>query len=188
MRAWELKEATNTGFQCYVDLDGVLVDFEKGVSEFMADDSWGDDFIIQGYVMGNAKQSGKFWKKVAHVNALSPKNAIGLWSNLDWMTDGKMLWNFIKSHRPIILSSPGTSSRPIIEAGKTIWIERNLKPKPPYIFEPKKFKYAQGKPGIQNILIDDSKHKLDPWIDAGGIGILHTDAASTISALKEWGF
>ena len=52
----------------------------------------------------------------------------------------------------------------------------------------KKYKYAKTKPAVQNILIDDTKKKLDPWIEAGGIGILHTSAASTISELKEWGF
>ena len=38
-----------------------------------------------------------------------------------------------------------------------------------------------------SILIDDRKKKIDQWIAAGGIGILHTDAASTIEKLKELG-
>jgi len=84
------------------------------------------------------------------------------------------------------LSSPGTESRSIIEAGKKIWIERNLKPRPSYIFEIDKWKYATGKPGQQNILIDDTANKLNPWMEKGGIGILHVSAADTIRQLKEW--
>lgn len=37
------------------------------------------------------------------------------------------------------------------------------------------------------ILIDDRRKAIDPWIEAGGIGILHTSAANTIKQLKELG-
>lgn len=35
------------------------------------------------------------------------------------------------------------------------------------------------------ILIDDSKKRIDPWIEHGGTGILHTSAEDTISKLKD---
>ena len=38
-----------------------------------------------------------------------------------------------------------------------------------------------------SILIDDRSKNIDQWRAAGGIGILHTDAASTIEKLKELG-
>ena len=38
-----------------------------------------------------------------------------------------------------------------------------------------------------NILIDDRKDTIDAWNAKGGIGILHTSAASTIAQLKELG-
>jgi len=190
MKIYELFETSqNTGFKLFVDLDGVLVDFEKGVSAFMADDMSDKGYknlpVIQGYAMGNNKQSRAFWKKV---EMIEESDAIALWTNLGWMSDGKKLWGYINGYNPVILSSPGTSSRHIIEAGKKIWIDRHLSPKPSYIFEPDKFKHAKGKPGIQHILIDDSKKKLDPWEAAGGIGIFHTSASDTIKQLKNWGF
>lgn len=189
MRAYELVEVRqNTGFKLFVDLDGVLVNFEKGVSEFMADDSWGEKHTVHGYAMGNSKQSNVFWRKIKYVNNIAPNEAVSLWSNLEWMSDGKKLWSYIAQYNPIILSSPGTESRLIIEAGKTRWIRKNLKPEPSYIFEPDKWKHAAGKPGIQNILIDDSAHKLNPWMEHDGIGILHTSAADTIKQLKKWNF
>ncbi len=38
-----------------------------------------------------------------------------------------------------------------------------------------------------SILIDDLKVTIDEWNAGGGIGILHTSAASTIEQLKELG-
>ena len=39
-----------------------------------------------------------------------------------------------------------------------------------------------------NILIDDHKGNIREWESAGGIGILHTSAASTINDFKKIGF
>ena len=39
-----------------------------------------------------------------------------------------------------------------------------------------------------NVLIDDHAGNIREWEAAGGIGILHTDAASTINDLKKIGF
>lgn len=41
MRAWELTEAKGSGFKIFCDMDGVLVNFQKGAAEFMADPSYG---------------------------------------------------------------------------------------------------------------------------------------------------
>lgn len=178
MRAWEMTEAQNTGFQIYCDMDGVIVDFIGGVKEFMSDK-------IADYNMKNKEHSNAFWKKLGYINKQDPEEARALWANLSWMPDGKQLWSYIRKYDPVILSSPGTSSRAIIEGGKQEWIKRELG-NVKYIFEPAKWKYAAPKPGMQNILIDDTPKKLDPWVDAGGIGILHTSAAETIRQLKEY--
>lgn len=38
--------------------------------------------------------------------------------------------------------------------------------------------------GVSTILIDDRSKSIDPWVSAGGHGILHTSAADTIAQLK----
>lgn len=178
MRAWEVTEAQNTGFQIFCDMDGVIVDFLGGVKDFMSDK-------FDDYDMANNTHRNAFWKKLGLINKQNPKEARALWANLKWLPDGKRLWNYIKKYDPIILSSPGTSSRDIIEGGKRLWIKRELG-NVKYIFDPAKWKYAASKPGMQNILIDDTSKKLDPWIEAGGMGILHTSSAETIRQLKEY--
>ena len=68
--------------------------------------------------------------------------------------------------------------------GKRIWRKRNL-PSTKLILAQaiKKQNYA----APNHILIDDRESNIDQWIKAGGIGILHTDTASTIKKLKELG-
>lgn len=38
-----------------------------------------------------------------------------------------------------------------------------------------------------SVLIDDRMKSIEPWIEAGGIGILHTSAEDTIAQLLEFG-
>ena len=101
---------------------------------------------------------------------------------MNWMSDGKQLWNYIKKYEPILLSSPSRSN--YSRMGKRIWRKRNL-PSTKLILAQAANKQNYADP--DSILIDDRESNIDQWIKAGGIGILHTDTASTISKLKELG-
>lgn len=186
MRAWELTEAKGSGFKIFCDMDGVLVNFQKGAAEFMADPSYGEEFVVQNFKVEQGRSARPFWKKLTHVHKIEPNAATDIWANLDWISDGKKLWSYISKYDPVILSSPGLASVDIIVAGKKQWLNSYL-PSAEYIFEPDKWKYAKGNAGTQHILIDDQPRKLDPWNEHGGIGILHTSAGNTIKELKKWG-
>jgi hypothetical protein len=45
-----------------------------------------------------------------------------------------------------------------------------------------KHKYAKGE---ADILIDDTKEKIDKWAEAGGTGVLHTDSTDTIRVIED---
>ena len=80
------------------------------------------------------------------------------------------------------MSSPSRADHS--RMGKRIWRKRNL-PSTKLILA-----YAANKQNYadpNSILIDDRKSNIDQWVKAGGIGILHTDTASTIEKLKELG-
>lgn len=171
MRAFELHEA-NTGFQLYVDMDGVLVDFVGGVKKFMKNPS---------YDMDSREHKKIFW---AELNQMDPTDAEELWANLSWTRDGKILWKYVSKFNPIILSSPGTTSREIIEGGKAKWLTKNLNPSPAkIIFETEKWNYA----GKYNILIDDSPKHTIAWEEHGGISIPYKEgnAKKTIKELQK---
>ena len=101
---------------------------------------------------------------------------------MDWMSDGKQLWDYIKSYNPTLLSSPSRADHS--RMGKRIWRQRNL-PSIKLVLAQAIRKQNYATP--DSILIDDRETNIDQWIKAGGIGILHTDTASTIKKLKELG-
>jgi len=39
-----------------------------------------------------------------------------------------------------------------------------------------------------DILIDDREQNIQRWVEAGGIGILHTSAENTIRQLQKYGY
>lgn len=150
----------------YCDMDGVLVDFEKGYKELTGIDT-------KQYAKGDSA----FWQPISDAGA-------SFWANLPWMPDGQELWNYIKKYKPNILSAP--SQDPSSRVGKEAWLKMHLKNSYRNAYfasrSNKKMFSAQNK-----ILIDDIKQTIDEWNAAGGIGIHHTSASNTIKELKKLG-
>jgi hypothetical protein len=164
----EQEKKTETKYTIYSDMDGVLTDFDKRFKEFskgIAPKDYENKFGIK-----------KFWNLVDEIGG------VDFWANMDWMSDGKEYWNYISKYDPIILTAP--SMNPVSRFGKRQWRDGNL----PGV--KMKMASARNKPNYSkrnSILIDDRKDTIDAWNAAGGIGIHHTSAASTIEKLKELG-
>jgi len=169
----------------FCDMDGVLVDFDEGYKE------------LTGVTTHHADSQGKdeFWKLFR--DSLKDKDISerSYWANLDWMPDGKQLWDYIKEYNPYVLTAPSVNfDIPFEERykmdnnesmqGKTEWVQRLPNMKKIYFRSAKrKADFA----GPNKILIDDRKDTIDSWNANGGIGILHTSAANTIKQLQELG-
>lgn len=139
-------------------MDGVLVDFVGGVQKAMNDPQ---------HDMTQKEHRNNFWK---FLQTIPREEAIAIWANFDWALGGKELWKYISRFDASILSSPGISSREIIETGKMQWIKKNLRPQPSHII----FSRNKGKHANQfGILIDDKKSNIDAWEANDGIGILY---------------
>lgn len=143
----------------YIDMDGVLCDFDKQLSRVIPDYENDPDKSIPP----------RIWKKIE-------ESGERFWSEMPWMSDGHQLWETIKRYDPAILSSP-TKDPSSIE-GKKKWLREHL-PGTPFIIESDKSKYAD--PG--SILIDDREKNIIGWEKAKGIGILHHNAVETIHKL-----
>ena len=154
-----------TQYTIYCDMDSVLVDFDRGYQE------------LTGMTTQQADAIGgdTFWEPLIKAGAK-------WWITLNWMPDGKQLWNYIKKYTPILLSAP--SREESSKLGKRVWVKREL-PGTKLIlrYAPQKQEYASP----TSILIDDREKNIDQWEAAGGIGILHTSAANTIEQLKQLG-
>lgn len=158
-------EAQTPQYKIYCDMDGVLVDFEKGYETLTGKDIRGN----------HVKGDSSFWQPIADAGE-------SFWTGLDWMSDGKQLWEYIKQYTPKLLSAPSRdkSSR----TGKEKWVATNL-PGTVLLLKSAELKQLYASP--KSILIDDRADNIKRWNEAGGIGILHTSATSTINKLKELG-
>jgi hypothetical protein len=170
-----ISEITKLKYTIYCDLDGVIVDFDKFCREHIG---------IRPRDMDTDKTiKREFWKRVKRW----VENGNGFFSQMDPMIDASLLWGYIKKYDPIILSAAGTATKNAVEE-KAEWVRLHLGPKAAKqaIFvtaATDKAQYAAS----NHILIDDRDRAINPWVAAGGVGILHTSAENTIRQLRELG-
>ena len=163
----------NKELTLYVDLDGVLCDFVKGVQK-----------LFPEYTEHQYEASSTFRKEMWNKVKEHAKQGGELWKDLDPMPDAHQLWNYIKPHDPVILTATGTG---VATAGlqKKHWVKRYLGNNPVILVPAAKDKQRYA--AKNHVLIDDKRKAIDPWVAAGGIGILHTSAVNTINELKRLG-
>ena len=158
-------------YKIYCDMDGVLTNFESRFEHFTGKSpkQYEKEFGLE-----------QFW------HLIDSKIGVRFWVGMDWMPQGKKLWDFIKPYQPDLLTSPSrdNSSR----LGKNLWVKNNLSPKPRTIFA-----YSADKQRFASenrILIDDKKSNINEWNAQGGIAIRckDGDVTSVINELKELGY
>ena len=153
-------------YKIHLDMDGVITDFDKQFKELtgMMPNEFESKYGIKD-----------FWEAI-------DKAGVGFWRGMEWMPDGQELYNKVSQFNHELLSSPsrGESSK----IGKRLW-RRDKTPntKLTLAYSANKKNYA----APNHILIDDRASNINQWKAAGGIGILHTSAASTIAKLKKLG-
>ena len=161
----QLNEADRSkgDYKIYCDMDGVLVDFEKGY------------FDLTGREASYKTNPEEFWAPITKAGA-------AFWIKLQWMPDGKELWDYIKGYNPELLSAPSREESSKI--GKFVWVKRNM-PGTKLLLKSAERKQEYATPN--SILIDDRADNIQRWKDAGGVGIHHTSAANTIKQLQKLG-
>jgi len=150
----------------YLDLDGVIADFNKRYRELHNTSPSSDDARKRfGQRFGAFIQNKEF-------------------QTLDLMPDATELLSYLKTCGvPVeILSS---TARPVsnaeISRQKEIWLGKHNINYPANFVPGKQFKYKFA--DENSIIIDDTPSVIEDWNKAGGTGILHRDALTTISIL-----
>ncbi len=159
----------------YCDMDGVTSNFRKKALEVAG--------VIPEQDPNDKKLRNDFWKAIgAHI-----KRGNKFFEDMEPMEDAFILWDYIKPYDATICSATGHIANAGIEKRNWVRIHLGVEVSNAAIFvrngEDKGNLHAA--PG--RILIDDRKKILGPWVDKGGIGILHTSALDTIEQLKELG-
>jgi hypothetical protein len=151
----------------YLDMDGVIADFDKQYRQlYRMSPKEADDKKEFYKLFDNFIETGQFAK-------------------LDMTQDAKLLLQFLDSTGiPVeILSSTASEKRhDAIAPQKTEWLLKHGIHYPINLVPGKRLKRTYAKP--DHLLIDDTGVNIDQWRVDGGIGILHTDALTTIGILK----
>ena len=161
-------DGANSEYTIAIDMDGVLADFDSGSRHALGDDK--DNIPTR-----------EFWKRVTHYD----KDVEPFFENLPAMEDAFTLMRYITDNfeNYFVLTASGFTPKNVDEQ-KRNWAKKVFSPILKVVTVKKaadKAQYATP----NTILIDDRNKSLDPWIAAGGIGILHTSAQNTIEQLKK---
>ena len=134
-----LKEVEGDKYTIYCDLDGVLVDFDKGYKD------------LTGKLPNEVNDDVEFWKPIH-------KTGASFWIRLKWMPDGHTLWDYISKYNPTLLSAP--SREESSKLGKRVWVKRHL-PGTKLILRSAERKQEFATPNA--ILIDDRADNIQRW-------------------------
>jgi predicted kinase len=167
---FEPENKNNTSKKKYIlfcDLDGVLVNFDKGV------------FDITSRYPSQFSKTGEMWKEISKKN--------NFWANLDWTSDGNELWNFIQENKDkwdyqILTGIPEGKNGADAKIQKPLWCQSKLDPNISVntCSSKEKHKFSNK----NHILIDDRLEYKEKWISNGGIFIHHINTNNTIESLR----
>jgi beta-phosphoglucomutase-like phosphatase (HAD superfamily) len=151
----------------YLDMDGVIADFDR---------RYKTRYKMLPREAEQHKEFDKFFTQFIKD---------GEFATLDLMPDAMDLINFLKSLKvptEILSSSASEKKDPDIRPQKLEWLKKNNIEFPAIIVPGKRHKKEYS--NKNTLLIDDTAVNIDQWRREGGIGILHTDAFTTINILK----
>jgi len=151
----------------YLDMDGVIADFNKRYKEL---------YKIEPKEADTYKTFDKFFTMFI---------AERQFATLNLMPDAMELINYLRSLKvpTEILSSTSSEKRDAeIREQKIEWLNNQNIEFPVNLVPGKRFKRDFS--NSNSLLIDDTSQNIDQWRVEDGIGILHTDAITTIGILK----
>lgn len=149
----------------YLDMDGVIADF--------------DCFFKCSFgVLPSQVSSEERWQRVVeHPN---------YWADLPKKNDADKLVNYLREYGFTILTGVPVIGGKKAEVEKKIWLKKHYGMDKDIIccLGREKSKFCR----TGDILIDDWAPNIERWIQAGGIGILHTSIENTLEQLKQLGY
>lgn len=163
-----MKIMKNYELKVFLDLDGVLADFSGRLKEITGKPA---ESLSKGYL----------WASVQKYN----DNVAPFFETLDKMPDADQLFNFVTGNfgHVGILTATGWTPRDGADQ-KRNWVKKHFGDKLDVkVVTSGSLKKEFATP--QTVLVDDTTKAITPWIQAGGIGVLHRNAKQSIEELKQ---
>ena len=152
----------------YLDMDGVLCDFERKFEEL-----YGEEALKNR----DRKLWTEDWPDFIQTNQFE---------ELAKFPGADDLLLFIRKHPEIeveiLTSSGGQQYHDQVKEQKIVWLKKNSIAYKPNVVPGRKHKKEFAQP--DTVLIDDTEDVIENFNRAGGIGILHRDAKETIKRLE----
>ena len=170
-----VKENTKENFYIYLDMDGVVANFNKRFKDLSG-------LLPDQFIEKNGKNA--FW------DLIDVKHKVAFWRGIEIMPGAEKLVNFISQYPYEMLTAPSTKKQSVI--GKSLWIKDKVgtlySSQPKVTYKRAKEKHLV-KPNLTkfDILIDDKPSTIDNWNNAGGTGIFYQSASQVINDLKKLG-
>lgn len=154
----------------YLDMDGVLANFDKSAARQMNT----DNIYKYEFVYGTEA----FWFAI--------NQDPDFWLTMELMPDAAVLLNAVWHKRPDlkVLTALPKKNTERTKSLKEAWIHTNIGDiEVVSCFTPDKRNYCQ--PG--DVLVDDRNIQAEPWVAKGGVFILHHNADNTVKQMLELG-
>jgi 5'(3')-deoxyribonucleotidase len=154
--------------QIFLDMDGVLADFQTTCSEMLGLKIWNTDEGHKLYDLNKRELTAKHMFRQL-------KPLPDAWKLVDYCLNSGI--------HTEILTAAGTVNRTLVVKDKIDWVREHIHP---YWIVIPTFKGSQKAAFAHRkaVLIDDRLENIDHWKKAGGIGILHKTADKTIETLE----
>ncbi len=155
----------------YFDMDDVLVDFAGTVRKYCGLEIRGENAVDDDVLFEGIRKVDDFYERA------------------DPIRDSLKLFSVLRSEygdRVEILTAVPKPSRnlPTIGRDKCEWVKKHLGEgiRVNIVLRRQKPDFVKGK---GSVLIDDNKDNIKAWVEAGGTGILFTDAVSAEKAVMD---
>jgi hypothetical protein len=153
----------------YLDLDGVLANFDLGAGVILGTDNIYKWEFIHG--------PDAFWDQLnAYPN---------FFGSLPLMSDARELWSGVRAAKPVILTALPKVDADEVERQKRAWVKHHLGADVQVICCQTKDKPQFCSPG--DVLVDDRAVNKEAWEKLGGHYVVHTYAAKSVQLLKAIG-
>lgn len=160
------------GRRLFIDMDGVLADFDKGYEKVF------ETKLLPRNVREDGAPGGINWEWV--------RGTPGFFRNLPPMPGAKQLWNFASRQGAYILSGCPDRFGSNIAWEKRMWVKANLGKDIPTITCPSKEKCLYAHYG--DVLVDDWEKYQSKWEAVGGVWITFKDMPQVITELRKLGY